>query len=78
MESMRDPDFVKDIIENICDKIRINENKHIPPDKVWIDSPKTPKFKEASECMVRSIGSPNNYILLREVFPTDDSGPSFL
>lgn len=60
------------IIDNISSYIRNNLNSDVPNYEIWIDSPKNPKFKEATQCIIKSEGSENNYLLLRNVFPTDD------
>lgn len=39
---------------------------------IWIDSPNNPSFKEATQCIIKSEVASNNYILLRDVFATDD------
>jgi HD superfamily phosphohydrolase len=60
--------IIECIVEYLKDKMGINIQK----EEIWIDSPASPKFKEATQCLIKSDGSPNNYISLREVFPTDD------
>lgn len=72
MEILSDEEIQKDIIYNIAKYVEQTTGKKIPMHKIWIDCPKPPSFKEATQCLIKSDGSPNNYILLREVFPIDD------
>lgn len=77
MSALEDEDTRKAIIENIALYIEDNLNKKISKWHIWIDSPKTPKFKEATTCIIKSEGTEKNYLLLREVFPTDDWARAF-
>jgi len=71
-------DEIKDkIIAIIADYIRSKLKHDINDNEIWIDSPAPPKFKEASQCLIKSEGSKNDYISLRDVFPTDDWGRAF-
>jgi HD superfamily phosphohydrolase len=72
MEKLNEREFKNDLISNIAVYVRKKLNSDIKKHEIWIDSPKNPKFKEATQCLIRSEGTENGYILLREVFPTDD------
>lgn len=72
MEHLEKKEFRKNIIANIACYIREKLGHKIQDHEIWIDSPQNPKFKEATQCLIKSEGSENNYILLRDVFPTDD------
>ena len=73
MEKLGSKDFRTNIVANIeayiKEKLGYDEIKE---HEIWIDSPKNPKFKEATQCLIKSEGSKNNYLLLSDVFPTDD------
>jgi len=72
MLELKKEDIKQDIIKNISLYIREKYKEDVPIDKIWIDSPSTPKFKEGPQCIIKSEGSKNNYILLCDVFPTDE------
>jgi len=72
MERFEDRDFKRDIIANIALYVKEELGHEIEAHDIWIDSPKNPKFKEATQCLIKSEGSENNYLLLSDVFPTDD------
>lgn len=72
MVYLEDDKIKQDIIENISTYIKNKNGKNVPSSIIWIDSPKNPSFKEATQCIIKSEGASNNYILLRDVFPTDD------
>jgi HD superfamily phosphohydrolase len=72
MSQFEKKEFKKDVIANIASYVRKNLNRKIHNYEIWIDSPKNPKFKEATQCLIKSEGSENNHLLLRDVFPTDD------
>jgi hypothetical protein len=73
MSGLENTEFRDDIISNIVIYIKDNMGHEISEDEIWIDAPKNPKFKEATQCLIKSEGSnENNYIFLRDVFPTDD------
>jgi hypothetical protein len=72
MEKLERKEFKDDIIAHISEHIKNRFNKDVPVSDIWIDSPNNPKFKEAKHCLIKSEGSENGYISLREVFPTDD------
>ena len=72
MDKLQNKKFVKDIIANIALYMRRELKSEIENHEIWIDSPRNPKFKEATQCIIKSEGSKNNYLLLRDVFPTDD------
>ena len=72
MEKFEDSSFKKSVIENIAFYINDKLGHKIKEHEIWIDAPNNPKFKEATHCLIRSEGSEKGYILLRDVFPTDD------
>jgi len=72
MSKFDDREFKNDVIANIALYIRDNLGKDVQQNEIWIDSPKNPKFKEATQCLIKTDGSENGYLLLRDVFPTDD------
>jgi len=72
MEAMKNPDFQKGTIRQIAEKVRMFSGREIEPEYIWIDFPTPPKFKEATECLIKSEGSKDNCITLRDVFSTDD------
>ena len=72
MKGLKNDEFKKNIISKIAEYSK-NELKHeVSEDEIWIDSPKNLKFKEGAQCLVKSEGSPNDYIHLSDVFPTDE------
>jgi len=72
MQKFGDKEFVKNIIANIAAHIKEKLGVEIMEHDIWIDSPDTPKFKEATQCLIKSDGSENGYLFLSDVFPTDD------
>ena len=48
----------------------------IKPGELWIDLPKTPTFKEGSQCPVRVPGAPDT-VRLRDVFPVEEWTTAF-
>lgn len=72
MSMFEDVEFRKDIITVISQHIEESTGHYIPENEIWLDSPQNPKFKEATQCIIKSVGSDNGYITLRDVFPTDD------
>lgn len=72
MSHLEDDKIKQDIIENISSYIKSNYGQQVSSNMIWIDSPNNPSFKEATQCIIKSEGASNNYILLRDVFATDD------
>jgi len=72
MQKFEDKEFVKTIIAHIAQYANKELNCEIPEHDIWIDSPSNPKFKEATQCLIKSDGAGNGYLLLSDVFPTDD------
>lgn len=72
MSRLEDDKIKQDIIDNISSYIKNEYGQDVPSSIIWIDSPKNPSFKEATQCIIKSEGADNNYILLRDVFATDD------
>ena len=72
MEKFDNNEFKKDIIANIAFYAKNELGYEVQEHEIWIDSPKNPKFKEATQCLIKSEGSENNHLLLSNVFPTDD------
>ena len=71
MSHFEDEEFKNNVINNISD-VTGKFGKTVCAEMIWIDSPKNPSFKEATNCIIKSSGSPKDYIILRDVFPTDD------
>jgi HD superfamily phosphohydrolase len=72
MSKLEGEEFRDYIVANIVEYIKVTLKEDVDEHEIWIDSPKNPKFKEATQCLIKSEGSKDGYILLREVFPTDD------
>ena len=72
MGEMERKEFRENVEALISSHIKEKYNKDVSVNEIWIDSPSNPKFKEAAHCLIKSEGSENNYITLRDVFPTDD------
>lgn len=72
MKTLQSEEFLQDIIQNISIYAKNEFGEDIPADRIWIDSPQEPKFKEATLCVIKCIGAANDYVTLRDVFPTDD------
>jgi len=72
MQNFDDNEFKKNVIANIAEYTKKEFGHYVKMHEIWIDSPSTPKFKEATQCLIRSEGSENDYIRLSDVFPTDD------
>ena len=72
MEGLQKNKFKDAIITQIAEYVRKELNHEISENDIWIDSPENPKFKEATQCLIKDEGSDKGYIFLREIFPTDD------
>jgi len=71
MQKFEEREFKKNIIAHIASYIKNKLGREIQEHDIWIDSPNNPKFKEATQCLIKSDGSENNSLTLSEVFPTD-------
>jgi HD superfamily phosphohydrolase len=72
MSRFQDKEFRIVTIAAIVDYIRKEFGQNIQENEIWIDSPANPKFKEATQCLIKSEGAENDRLLLRDVFPIDD------
>ena len=72
MGFLKDEYWVKEIISQISTYAKEKLSIDVPCERIWIDSPREPSFKEATLCIIKCVGSRDDYITLREVFPTDD------
>lgn len=77
MTNLESEEIKDEIIAIIANYIRYELKHDINNNEIWIDSPAPPKFKEASQCLIKSDSSKDHYISLRDVFPTDDWGRAF-
>lgn len=68
---LEDKDTRQNIILNIVKYVKDVFKHEVKENEIFIDVPKPPTFKEATQCLIKSEGSKNNYILLQTVFPTD-------
>ena len=72
MEGLEKNEFKDEIIAHIANYVRKKLKHEISENDIWVDSPENPKFKEATQCLIKNEGSGKNYISLRAIFPTDD------
>lgn len=71
MELYEYPNFVMQFRETVSE-VAEGLGYHVPVEEVWLDIPSGPKFKEGSEWPIKSLGSSNGYIRLRDIMPVDD------
>ena len=53
-------------------KEAIAEEANISCDHIWVDMARPPSFKEGMKWPIKSLGTDDGYVRLREVIPVDD------
>lgn len=76
MSSCSNPEGIRNLREAISEATQ-SMGDRVEPEEIWVDLPEGPKFKEAIECPIKSVGEENGYTLLRSVFPVDDWSKAF-
>jgi HD superfamily phosphohydrolase len=64
--------YAEEIIEAISNDTERADGTKVGKEYIWLDSPSTPKYKEATQCLIKSEGAPHDVLTLRDVFPVDD------
>lgn len=74
IKSLDDKTVLTDLKQLIV--AEVNDGVSVVPaiseDKIWIDSPFTPKFGEANECIVENPGTNEDCLVLSDLFPIDE------
>ena len=65
------PDLLKDVENEIVAQIKRLYGGLDLTGNVWIDIPKSPKFKEASTCIIKNFSTSAPFLTLTEIFPVD-------